>query len=272
MKKIVSLTVMLFCLCAIFSCDKGEDGTHTHIKSKEYVSDQTHHWYTCQRKGCQEKVDYAPHNWNSGSVDLAPANGKDGLMTYVCKDCYSVKQEPIKYEEKKTVSENDWNIAFSKSGLKNLTATVRDSFGDGGSVVYSVQGSEAVVYVVIESYIGDELMSYLAKFQDGNYLWIMDSKDEAVEDGEFSIIGENEVMSTENLFSDYGLDFSGLYSSFVYENGKYQSTSVSGYDTVTVTFADGRVSCISATNADGEVVINVSNYGTTSPTPPSKSE
>ena len=67
---------------------------HVHNKGDELVSDETGHWYTCD--GCDEKLDFATHTEDNGTVTVEPTVNTEGQKVYKCTVCgYTTGTETI---------------------------------------------------------------------------------------------------------------------------------------------------------------------------------
>ena len=67
---------------------------HTHAPATVWTSDETGHWHTCA--GCTEKVDFADHTSDNGSVTTPATETEEGVKTYKCTVCdYVIRTEPI---------------------------------------------------------------------------------------------------------------------------------------------------------------------------------
>ena len=66
---------------------------HQHTPSSAWTSDATGHWHTCS--GCDVKVDFAEHTYDSGTVTKAATETKNGEKTYKCTVCGHEKKETI---------------------------------------------------------------------------------------------------------------------------------------------------------------------------------
>ena len=67
---------------------------HTHAPATDWTSDETGHWHTCA--GCTEKVDFAAHTSDNGTVTKPATETEEGVKTYKCTVCdYVIKTEPI---------------------------------------------------------------------------------------------------------------------------------------------------------------------------------
>ncbi len=67
---------------------------HTHTPATEWSSDSIGHWHTCA--GCTEKVDFAAHISDNGTVTTPATETEEGVRTYKCTVCdYVIRTEPI---------------------------------------------------------------------------------------------------------------------------------------------------------------------------------
>lgn len=270
MKKVLVCLSLFLGLLFMFSCEK-----HTHKKQGEYLHNETHHWYACEKEDCGERVELSLHNWNSGKVISEPTQLKDGTRLYVCRDCYATKEETIKYVPKNTVSSTQWGNAFYKDVFENVTAVIEEYNYDGENeykTVYTVQGNGSIIYVTIESYLNGEEIGYIGKYQEGYSLWTFNRRDMTIEEAEYSLVTDG-MMSTVNVLSDYGLDFTDEYENFKYDSAtqNYTSEQCGSYKNISVKFTDGKITELKANNKEdeGSVTVKFSNYGKTEPTPPS---
>ena len=58
-----------------------------------WTHDDNMHWKQCSR--CDGKDDVNPHDWDSGTITIAPTCTKEGKKTYTCTVCHATKTEPI---------------------------------------------------------------------------------------------------------------------------------------------------------------------------------
>lgn len=66
----------------------------THSPATEWTSDETGHWHTCSN--CTEKLDFAAHTSDNGTVTKEPTETEEGIRTYKCTVCdYVIKTESI---------------------------------------------------------------------------------------------------------------------------------------------------------------------------------
>lgn len=67
---------------------------HTHTPANTWTSDATGHWHTCS--GCSEKLDFAAHTSDNGTVTTPATETTAGTKTYKCTECgYVIKTETI---------------------------------------------------------------------------------------------------------------------------------------------------------------------------------
>lgn len=67
---------------------------HVHNQGTELISDATGHWYTCSV--CDEKLDFATHTEDSGTVTVEPTEAAEGEKVYKCTVCgYTTRTETI---------------------------------------------------------------------------------------------------------------------------------------------------------------------------------
>lgn len=68
--------------------------SHPHVEGDEYSSDETGHWLTCTL--CDEKLEFAPHASDNGTVTKEPTETENGEKQYKCTVCgYVIKTETI---------------------------------------------------------------------------------------------------------------------------------------------------------------------------------
>ncbi len=124
--------------------------THIHDLSSTYSSDKSGHWYDCSK--CDEKVDFAAHTEDKGTITLEATETTDGIMTYKCSVCGYVmrtKTIPAGHKHKfgtdwKTDSANHWHecTCGEKSDLgahteDKGTVTVQPTATTSGTKTYS---------------------------------------------------------------------------------------------------------------------------------------
>lgn len=67
---------------------------HTHNPATKWTSDSTGHWHTCP--DCTEKVDFAAHISDNGTVTKPATETEEGVKTYKCTVCgYVMRTETI---------------------------------------------------------------------------------------------------------------------------------------------------------------------------------
>ena len=80
---------------------------HKHVLDTNWTSDATGHWHNCT--GCSEKVDFAAHISDNGTVTKKPTEQTEGEKTYKCKVCgYVIRTEPIAKLDHKHVLDTNW--------------------------------------------------------------------------------------------------------------------------------------------------------------------
>ena len=65
---------------------------HSHKFQSAWSKDEANHWHEC---ACGEKEGLAAHDWDEGSVTLAPTEEKEGEKTFTCQSCGETKTEAI---------------------------------------------------------------------------------------------------------------------------------------------------------------------------------
>ena len=79
---------------------------HKHVLDTNWTSDASGHWHNCT--GCSEKVDFAAHTEDSGTITKQPTMTEEGEKTYKCKVCeYVIRTEPIPTLAEKAVAVYD---------------------------------------------------------------------------------------------------------------------------------------------------------------------
>ena len=67
---------------------------HTHTQGSVLANDATGHWYDCS--GCSEKLSYATHTEDAGTITTEPTETTEGERTYKCTVCgYVTRTEKI---------------------------------------------------------------------------------------------------------------------------------------------------------------------------------
>ena len=275
MKKILLLLSFLTCLMAVSGCG------HSHVIGK-LEFDEAQHWYACKEQGCTEKIEAEDHVWSSGAASVDSSSGKT-MLVYKCKFCNAEKKEPYTPSSNPTVTKQEWQSAFDSTKFKNVSATISDTHFFNGkkyTTEYQIQVKENLVYLVAISQEDGEEVYYHGKFQDGNYQWTFESREQTIEDAHFTIVPDSEIMSGLNILKDYGLDLANDFESFTYNDvtKSYEGSDIgfetlnTRYGSVSVKMGYGSVVEIEAKGKDGQSIISIalSSYGTTEPTPPQK--
>ena len=79
---------------------------HKHVLDTNWTSDASGHWHNCT--GCSEKVDFAAHTEDSGTITKQPTMTEEGEKTYKCKVCeYVIRTESIPTLAEKAVAVYD---------------------------------------------------------------------------------------------------------------------------------------------------------------------
>lgn len=275
MKKIniIFATLIALSACLLLSgC--GEE--HSHARGV-LSSDEEYHWYACI--SCDTQLEKKAHSWDAGTVTSQPTTDNKGEKTYMCNVCGTLKKEEIEKIKKTDVSSTQWASAFGGSSFANVTATIEETVLSADNelkTVYQIKASSAEIYLTVTKYRNGEEFEYYGKYQVGYQLWEFSSKEQTIEDARYTTTVD--VMSSQNILSDYRLDFSAFYDSFTYNegNGTYTSDGlVSGgaqLENIRLSFENGRLVSVMATEqtegAEQSVKITLSEYGTTKPTPP----
>lgn len=105
MKKIFTFCLLML-LLVMSSCT---NTNHTHSFGNEWQKDETYHWLVCE---CLEISNKNEHKWDEGILTITPTPEKDGEKTFTCEDCSFVKTEIVKYEERTTVTKEEWENVF----------------------------------------------------------------------------------------------------------------------------------------------------------------
>ena len=82
---------------------------HTHIVSKEWISDKNEHWNSCE--GCDAHLNKTAHVWDDGTVIVEATSGNKGTIRYLCVVCDRTKTEDIPALPAK-MSEAEWKNLF----------------------------------------------------------------------------------------------------------------------------------------------------------------
>lgn len=69
------------------------DPDHTHTPADAWKNDSTGHWHVCS--GCTEKIDFAAHTFDNGTVTTEATATTDGVKTFKCTVCGYTKTETI---------------------------------------------------------------------------------------------------------------------------------------------------------------------------------
>ena len=278
MKRALLILSILICLCTIISCD------HSHSAKSELLSDEEYHWYPCVMKDCDEMLEKARHEWDAGEITTEPTSTQDGVISYICKACKKLKQEPVKYKPSPEVDEATWKSAFTLSNFTNVTTVIEEEIkgSTAHKTVYRIESAGMVVYVQTTVYENDVEKSYSAKFQDGNFLWLLNDKNQKIEDVSPELILD--PMDPAAVLTGNGFDFlKDCFDKFTYdsENECYVASNIMvegmryGLKTVSVKVGDNRILEICATtdeNPELNIKVTYSNYGKTEPTPPTREE
>ena len=84
-----------------------EIAVHKHSPEQTYTSDKTGHWHKCTT--CNEKVDFAAHISDNGTITKQPTEQTEGEKTYKCTVCgYVIRTEPIAKLDHKHVLDTNW--------------------------------------------------------------------------------------------------------------------------------------------------------------------
>lgn len=276
-KLILFISCVLCIVFALNSC-----GEHKHEKAEDIQHDDSHHWYTCTDEGCNELLEKEEHKWNDGKITIEPTPTKEGVKTYVCTVCKTVKTEFVQYQSAPTVTKAQWESAFSVSNFSNATidfSEAREANGKNHITKYHIESEGSKLYLTIKTFENDKQISYYGKYQENELIWEFDSEEKTIEETS-QTIGVGNISSVSKLLSDNGLELGGLYDSFVY-NEKTKSYDASNIKTekmsfksVSVSVNEGKLLKIVAVTNEAvptTVEMNFSSYGTTKATPPRKS-
>lgn len=274
MKRLLFALIFALALLSVASCSKGED--HTHRRTRSYKFDDQYHWYPCQTNDCTHQLEKAQHNFNEGTVTKRPTSTSDGIKTFVCIDCKYSKEIVISKNDVKNVNSYEWKTSFSGSQFRNVTAKIVETIKMGDKTYkteYNIQGNESIIYVTIVKYVDGKETEYTGKYQEGNKLWVMDSRDKTIEDVSYTF--NSEMMSLAKLLKDWNFDLESEYSKFAFYNGEeYIGKNIGEYKTVRVRFAGGKMAYIEGFDGNESpertVTIEFSKYGETKPSPPTK--
>lgn len=279
MKKIVLLLSILMCVGTMVACE------HSHEKGKEYQSDENYHWFVCTDSECDVTIEKAKHSWDGGDITTKPTATQDGVRTFICKDCKKMKQESVKYVPASTVKDFQWENAFARSRFLNVTAKITEEifmFELAYKNVYDIQVNNNMIYSVITAYKNGTEVKYSAKFQDGNTVWRLNNKEQYIEDVTPQI--NFDTMEPTAVLTDYGFDYlSDCFDSFTYneKTKSYEATNLSmpkmsfDFKQISVRMEDGQVAeivAVTTNNPELCLTVTYSEYGKTTPTPPTKAE
>lgn len=92
-KKILCMLSLLLCLwlcISLAACGKGK-----HEAKSEWKYDEKVHWHECAKKGHDDRMDVADHNFDGGEVTVEPTEAEAGTKTFTCVDCGYKKTESI---------------------------------------------------------------------------------------------------------------------------------------------------------------------------------
>lgn len=105
MKKMIGILAAL-CSCVLAlglsACATepvtSDNGTHTHTASVGYRYDERHHWRPCTAEGCNIKLQWAEHVFDSGVITTFPTAQTQGVRTFTCV-CGQTKTAPVSLED-----------------------------------------------------------------------------------------------------------------------------------------------------------------------------
>ena len=274
MKKIFLLICLLLLVFLLPSCG------HNHEKAENLLANDTHHWYPCADEDCDAVLEKVEHSWGNGEITTKPTPSKAGVRSYLCTVCKRLKQESVEYESLHSVDATQWKKAFAFSNFSDVTATIEEIRLVNNTeykTVYTIQSKGSILYVVCIGYENGQEKSYIAKLQDGNFVWSFTDKNQKVEELNPELTAE--PMDGFAILSDNGFDrLKDFYGSFSYNSktGCYDANGMSfengfGYTSVSVEMQDGMISSITAVTDEStptEIKVSCSSYGTTKPTPP----
>ncbi len=151
------------------------DPDHTHTPSAAWTSDKTGHWHACS--GCDEKVDFAAHTSDGGTITTPATETTAGVKTYKCTVCnYVIKTEPIPATGTGS-SINPWAppsyigapvIPFGgvtntgapsiggKSGWEVISAEITTA-SDGDKIVVDMNGAEKIPSTILGDVEGKDV-------------------------------------------------------------------------------------------------------------------
>ena len=247
MKKKILLTivvVVLACLlaCVFVACNKNKDATsggsstgsesstggggstaetHTHTFAADWTNSESGHWHVCNGEDCEEKSDFAAHDFGAWVVTTEPGYGTVGSQTRECTVCG--------YKQTETVAALDAKaneITFNKM----LTKTYNSEAVSISESDYSVTNGETPT---IEWWIknGEKLES--APKNAGTYTLVLSTPASAE--------WQAAVKSVDFVIGVYYLSVSGLtakdkiYDGTVLGSAEYTSIDAFAGDDVTLT-------------------------------------
>ena len=250
---------------------------HTHDKAKTYSYDEEYHWYEC-KLDCGEKVDKAKHRWDKGTVTKEPTVSSDGVRTFQCEDCGKIKRSVELFANQ----DKRWESAFDGNNFLNVSAVLTETYKQEGSEFkreFSIWANGSTVYITVVEYENGVEKGYTAKYQEGNYLWNFTSRDQKIENAQMS---SAEPTSAANILKDEGLNFGDKYNSFIYNesNNCHEASNLlingRGLTQVSVKLSGDKIMEITAVDivpgsndVEHTVTITFSDYGKTTPKPPS---
>lgn len=154
----LALCLIVPCMFILTAC--GDDHTHTLTKvdavAETCTTDGNSLYYKCdcgkyfsdeEAKTEIEKdswiVTKTGHSWGEGVVTTQATPSADGVMTYTCH-CGERKTETFTYTSLVTVTEEEWNQAFSDAMSKTVAKTI--VLEEGGNVVLTAMVNEQSFY------------------------------------------------------------------------------------------------------------------------------
>ena len=231
-KALLLACFVLPCMMILTACFE-----HTHSFSSEWTINATHHWHSCM--SCDEKADFAEHNWSEGVVAAPATPTANGVRLYVCEDCKTTKTEAIEYVAETTVTESQWQTALNLSALVEFELNMGvQTVTKDGDILRVNQTSEDKYY----SKEGDNY--YLYSNATGS--WVKT----AIEEQEYSYyVTEYYNLSTMYNYEDYTYNtstkqYEGNDMSFYFEDRKVISIVTEsfemniGYDNINLTLPE----------------------------------
>ena len=133
---------------------------HKHVLDTNWTSDASGHWHNCT--GCSEKVDFAAHISDNGTVTKKPTEQTEGEKTYKCTVCgYVIRTEPIAKLDHKHVLDTNWSsdatghwhnctgcsekVDFAAHTEDNGTVTKQPTMTEEGEKTYKCKVCEYVI-------------------------------------------------------------------------------------------------------------------------------